>query len=218
MSTSAKNLIERLYVKILHRNTVNNDIDSVEALVYLNEAIREVFRWFALNTPWFIIQRHTTSVAEGDSLVVTPLPLTDVRRVAINRKEIPQQGPMVPPCKKYKTWSIVGFDSITINDYVGNPNDSIYIEYIPAAIPELVEENPSNDMETDTSPYPQMVDDLLIEHAMISYKSERGMISGDVETMRSRWFGQISAMFSDSKPPISIGSYYQGYAPMGDML
>ncbi len=220
MNTSSRSLVDRLMIKILHRNKNNNDIDDVEALAYLNEATREVFRWFSLYIPTHVRTRYTYELTAGENEIKLPSPAVVVHRVKVGTKEFTRSGPMVPFGKK-ETYIHSGFNIIELEKYVVNNGDILTVDYISAEVMELVIPTPSmplQDGQTDRSVFPQMWDDPIIEHAMISYEAARGMLQDSETARKSQWTQQLMAVFSEQIPTTSVGEYYQSYAPRGDML
>jgi hypothetical protein len=221
MNTLARSLVDRLLIKLLHRNKNNNDIDDVEALVYLNEATREVFRWFALYLPSHIRKTYTYKTVEGESFVDLPSPVTRVFRLYVNGNEFTHSSDLMPYGTE-RSYRLDGFGRVVFDNFRTRNLDNIIIEYIPAELEEIIiptDQRPMRPGEsTDRSLFPQVLDDILISHCMISYEAARGMLQSPEEAIRGRWMQQIMAMFSDAIQPTSIGEYYQGYAPRGDML
>lgn len=223
MNTSCRELVDRLFIKVLHRNKDNNDIDDVEALAYLNEATREVFRWYALYLPQHIKARYTYEAVEGEDIFTLPAPAALIQKMTINNIHVVPESPMVPPYRVSgpPTYKLVMFDKVEVGNYTVKNRDKILIEYTPAEIVKLViptQQDPLQPGETDKSYFPQMWDDSLIEHAMISYEAARGMMQDAEGSQRSKWTQQIIALFSDQIEVTSVGEYWQGYAPRGDML
>jgi hypothetical protein len=222
MNTLARGLIDRLMVKVLHRNPDNRDLDDVEALAYLNEATREVYRWYALYLPEFITSKYTYLAAEGESSVTLPAPFATIKKVTVNGREFMRQGPMVPMCHSLGyTYQTSGFDEIELNGIVLKNNDKVVIHYMPAEIATLrvpTVSDPLKPGETDASIFPQVWDDALIAHAHISYESARGMMADSEQAARSKWMQQVMTLYFENSQPNSVGEYWQGYAPRGDML
>ncbi len=222
MSTLARNLIDRLFVKILHRNPDNNDVDDVEALAYLNEATREVHRWYALYLPDFVSKMYSYDVVAGESSVVLQEPFTSIKSVTIDGRGVLRSNPMVPE-RSYRNeqlYTTMGFDTISFSMTFKKPQ-KVVIVYLPAEIPTLripTLQEPLQPGETDRSIFPAVWDDSLIEHAMISYEAARGMMQDSETSMRSKWMQQVMTLYFDNNQPTSVGEYYMGYAPRGDML
>jgi hypothetical protein len=221
MNTSARGLIDRLMVKVLHRNPDNRDLDDAEALAYLNEATREVYRWYALYLPEFITSKHTYLAADGESSLTLPSPFATIKKVTVNGKEFFREGPMLPRHNWNLTYSTSGFDEIEFNGVTFKNNDKVVVHYMPAEIPTLMVPTVSDPLkpgETDSSIFPQVWDDALIGHAHISYESARGMMSDSEQAARSKWMQQVMTLYFENSQPNSVGEYWQGYAPRGDML
>ena len=219
MNTLSVDLVARLFVKILQRNTQNNDIDNVEAMVYLNEATREVYRWFEMYLPDRVQKIHTYTASGGETTYELPLPTASIRTLTINGKPAVRQGAMVPPYNDCLIrYTLVGFDTIQLFGKELKDKDKVVVVFLPAACDELIYGGtPATGQRLD-SLFPQMLDDILIEHAMVAYEAARGMMQDTEMAMRAKWFQQIQTLMMDDAQPTSIGEYYQGHAPRGDML
>jgi hypothetical protein len=220
MYTSARSLIDRLMIKILHRNKNNNDIDDVEALVYINEAMREVYRWFALYLPGHVKKSFSYDMVAGESVVALPYPVVSIQSLSINGFGFIPSGPMVPG--RQKGYSLTGFNEVRLDNYDAQQGDRLTVEYMPASLPELIIPTTTNPLvegvTTDKSLFPAILDDVVIGHAHVSYAVARGMIADQENSLRSKYMAQISAIFSDAIQVTSIGEYHHGYAPDGFML
>jgi hypothetical protein len=221
MNTPARELIDRLLVKILHRNVDNNDIDDVEALVYLNEAEREVTRWYSLYYPEFVYKEHTHDGMPGETGFTLPEPFTIIREVKVDGQPVIKSGPMVPPYAKAFTYSTRGFDRIHFDGAMLNKRWKGEVTYLSAEqktlkVPSVAD--PLKPNETDVSLFPQIWDDAIIAHAHISYEAARGMMQDTEAAAKSKWFQQVTTLYHDNNNPTSVGEYYQGYAPRGDYM
>lgn len=221
MNTAVKDLVERFFVKILHRNESNDDIDRTETLIYFNEATRELARWCSLYTPWFTRRTMDYSAKTGDVYIDPPGKIINVHGVFINGRQIPQASNALPPYKCYVSWDLIGFERITFVNYVAKALDKIVCHYTPAELPELIYEKTSDpdynydDTKIDRSYFPQMMDDLIIGHAVVSWEMRNGMLFDSEENARAKWFNQVTALLQDSKPVTIIGEYYESYQPRG---
>jgi hypothetical protein len=219
MNTSARDLIDRLLVKVLHRNVDNNDIDDVEALAYINEAEREVTRWYALYLPDFIYKVHDHDGMPGETGFTLQEPFTIVKEVKVDGAPVLRAGPMLPYRKGDLQYKTMGFDRIEFLDVMFNKRWKGQATYISAEQKVLrvpTDARPLQANETDRSLFPQIWDDAIIGHAHISYEAARGMMQDSEQSQKAKWFQQVTTLYFDNVQPTSIGEYYQGYAPTGD--
>jgi hypothetical protein len=219
MNTTVKSLVDRLFVKILQRNVANDDIDRVEALLYLNEATRELYRWCSLYIPWVTQKVYSYKVGiRGESVFTLPYPFTSIRRVTINGKDLRRVLEMEPSGRP--GWDIVGFDKVQTVGRINEIGDNLAVIYLSAEVDELLYEIADTGQLlppgiTQYSIFPQMFDDILILGAMMSYEIARGMNAQTEDSIRSKWLSQVTTAFSDSIPTDAVGEYYQSYQPRG---